>query len=89
MTHTVLYSVCTHDSDATQAMQGAADLMHEQIAQLEAAHQFIAVQGHSHTVTPIPVVVPGLLSSKARTGYTVTMTTIVEVSHTPAHEMPQ
>ncbi|MBM4511364.1 hypothetical protein GS425_12770 [Rhodococcus hoagii] len=78
-----------HESDASQAMQGAADMLHDQIAQLEMAHQFVVIQGHSHAVTPVPVVVQGLLSSKSQTGYTVTMTTIVEVSvHTP-QEVPR
>ncbi|NKS04677.1 hypothetical protein GS528_27875 [Rhodococcus hoagii] len=89
MTHTVLYSMCTHESDASQAMQGAADMLHDQIAQLEMAHQFVVIQGHSHAVTRYLSSSRAYSAASPRTGYTVTMTTIVEVSvHTP-QEVPR
>lgn len=60
------------------ALQIAADSMIGYIDELERDHTFVAVQGHSHAVTPLQVADPP--GSRTAPGFTVTITAIAEVS---------
>lgn len=78
MTHIFLYSTATEAGEPSAALQSAVQKMHDLVADLETKHRFVAVQGHSHTVIPAQVTGTSL-TGRPRAGYSVTLTTVVEI----------
>jgi len=82
MSHLFLYTCAEGFQSPVNALQPALDKMHAQVAELESHYQFVAVQGLSHTATPM-MLDTGSTLRHAKSGYLVTVTAVVEVSDQP------
>ncbi|OZC62809.1 hypothetical protein CH267_00170 [Rhodococcus sp. 06-621-2] len=79
MSHVFLYAHGTSvGPDPTAALEVATGHMADTVSELELTHTFVVVHTHSHAVTPVQVSDPP--GTRARPGFTVTITTVAEVS---------